>query len=311
MQFWQLCFFHQPIDWESHSSIIYYSFYKYGFYATNIFFMLSGMGIYFAFQKESLKTFYKRRLIRIIPYFYPIAIIGAILFYYLGKASKLDFITQLLMVEYWVTGSIRDWFISVALLFYIITPLIIPRLIKAPEKFLIISFLVCSIVVLFLYRDNFSLMVDHFPVYIMGIVIGQYIDKKKDIQLTTILLSTIIGIMLLAANFYFEQTEHIRMAYHTHYIPFTFLTLPFCLLFAKILSSFANYKYPILTFFGLHSLCLLIFHQRIMYVVDMLISNEWLALIITLSLTIIVSYTWQLLVSYILFKTWGYKLHNK
>ena len=184
----------------------------------SIFFIISGYLAFLSFEKNlstpspqklsSVFTWYKKKLLRLIPMYYLAIIISMITNNYStfwlgneGHVTVWNIISHVLFLHGLFphyTNSILsvEWYLGVLFLFYLLTPLLF-RLINSLEKSiiaLIISIMACPIVnslicsllpfendpvVYSTYKDMFSPL-RHFPVYIMGMCIF-FILKSKDI----------------------------------------------------------------------------------------------------------------------------------
>ena len=92
------------------------------------FIFLSGFGLYYAFQKnKNTKSFYKKRLIRIITPFVFITYWFFITAYACGEESLLQFIADLTTTRFWIYGEAHSWamwYVSATVLLYLLFPLI-------------------------------------------------------------------------------------------------------------------------------------------------------------------------------------------
>ncbi|MFR9166698.1 MAG: acyltransferase family protein [Dysgonomonas sp.] len=296
-----LMFFHIPEGW-----FIYYfpfnAIYKYAYIGSDIFFLVSGIGIYFAFHKENLKQFYYRRFLRIIPYYYPVYIVMSLILLYIGEIDTTKFILRIYLLDYWITGDIQGWYTSVALFFYLITPLLIPYIKKNVWKTVCITFILCYIIGLFLYHDNFFMLTCRMTQYVLGLAIGCLIASKKNLKLKYLIISSCVGVLIIVANWLFGRSEYEYLAYYTHYMPFFFLCLPTCLLITYTFSLLKNYSFPVLTFMGIHTLNIYIFHQPILHLFRLYFDNKYLIIIMSAIVTILCAYIWRKIVKQIIIR---------
>lgn len=97
--------------------------FSYGNVGVDMFLLLSGVGLFYSMEKsnKSLWYWYGKRFIRIfIPYW--IITIPYLLFKVCFMAYGMDdVVLNMLTLSYWLSGD-GDWYISLIILLYIITP---------------------------------------------------------------------------------------------------------------------------------------------------------------------------------------------
>jgi len=148
-----------------------------GFFGVDIFFVISGYLITTLILKEILKTnqfsfkrFYQRRIRRILPVLFFVAIITSIVsFFILLPLSLIDFGKSLLSIiffssniYFWITGGrygddsellrplLHTWSLSVEEQFYILFPIFLISIFKFfKKKFIIILFIIFSLSLIF------------------------------------------------------------------------------------------------------------------------------------------------------------------
>lgn len=116
----------------SYTGDIIYSPFSYGFIGVDMFLMLGGYGLCFSYTKHSLSTFYKRRLLRILPVYILYNVLFALTAWLLHDAplSVTDFIYNVTTTSFYGFGSwgignrCFDWFTAAILLLYVFFPVI-------------------------------------------------------------------------------------------------------------------------------------------------------------------------------------------
>lgn len=90
-----------------------------------IFVLLSGLGLYFSFRKNSvIKEFYTKRFVRILV---PYGIFGGIawiIITIIGGNNFWNYIYNLSLLSFWTNGNMMLWYIAFTLLVYLAFPLI-------------------------------------------------------------------------------------------------------------------------------------------------------------------------------------------
>ena len=153
-------------------------FIKFGHWGVDIFFFLSGIGIVFSLAKYDLKTFCKRRLLRLIPSCLLFGIVKSVWIFFI-QGKSITFFSFL---------SFDLWFIRALILFYIISPLLFLTLNKNTAYTSITSLIASAILAMLnfyiiksifsinnIYSLPFTLFVWplwRLPVYVTGMVIA-------------------------------------------------------------------------------------------------------------------------------------------
>ena len=173
----------------------------------DIFLILSGLGLYYSFSKDSnIKNFYKKRLLRILPATIIVAIFTTVLMEGSGFGYFLRRITLLTLF----TGEDVDfWYFSLIIILYLLYPLFHKVIKKFDSKgiiMLIVPILIINHCIrvfdITLYK-NIEIAITRIPVFIAGIYLGKKssegfkIDKKILIPIL-LLLSIMIGNLYLA-----------------------------------------------------------------------------------------------------------------
>lgn len=272
-----------------------------GYGGVDIFLMLSGLGLYFSYVKnENKKEFYYRRLIRILPTYIPLVLIFTII------SHKIDIKTIFLNIttlSFWMNNPNKfDWYIPSLMILYLITPVYLDYFEKYRSKatlLLIFLSIILSIILSTTKLNYLLIFTIRIPVFLLGIQIGYYIDIDKKIELKSILLYIIllvVGLIFLIFNIKFFDKYLFSLG--LWWYPFILITLPLCLLLSALF-DFINIKIKlmnkVLLFFGVYSLEIYIFHERILNIVNniKLNTNTIIIDIIAISITICMSILWK------------------
>ena len=162
--------FHTSID-VSNINII-RSLKDIGDVGVDIFLLLSGMGLYFSYTKNSDKIhFYKKRVLRILPTFIPVAVVWYCAFTLVFGGKIGDILLGVTTLSFWIKGSMTWWFISAILILYIFTPFYVDFFERNPRKITICAVLVLiavGLTIRFTLLDN---ILDYLLVFICRIPI--------------------------------------------------------------------------------------------------------------------------------------------
>lgn len=109
--------YHQPVDGVV-SGLYFYP----GFVGVDIFLFFSGYSLCYSYNKNSLRAFYKRRFVRVIPM---LMVLGFLVsFNYVGY-TFWDFICNMTSLYYYrLGGDVYEWYLAALLVFYIAFPLV-------------------------------------------------------------------------------------------------------------------------------------------------------------------------------------------
>lgn len=308
--------FHSRLPIEFHT--LYAFVFNNGFVGVEMFFLLSGFGIFFSINKStSIKEFYKKRVLRILPYYLPIVLLFSIIAMLAGFWSVADTINNLLMIGFWLNHGfwhIFDWYVPAIILLYIITPFFFSIYKKNKVTIMLvfcllpISLVVCNNWIVNLNLDYLYLFLCRAPLYFVGFGLADFLRKHKNYIFPTytvilFILILLVGISLLAYWYISSQNWSEYTVYGREMLTCLVLVFPGCMLLTYILSRLKNYKYPILTFFGTYTLSLYIFHERILIIakftiLDQVTDASYIITVklICLAITIVLAVMWQKLI---------------
>ena len=244
----------------------------------DIFFFLSSFGLYYAYQKgERGWSFIKKRLLRIIPIFVPIAIVRIIINHYDFTASFMLLSTYI----FWIGWDRSMWFISGIILLYLITPWYLNYLTKGNEKKKTFLWVGITLIISILLRNTWqSVFFARVPIYLLGFYAGKLsyeeviFDKRAMLYLC---LSFVVGVILYCLGFYLDVEDSVLWGWGLYWYPNLFLVWPLCLflssffdylvrkgmsLLGSVLKQFGSVS---LEFYLLHELCIRYFGNRIAF----------------------------------------------
>ena len=172
-----------------------------------IFFFLSGFGLYYSYTRRKPKycDFEKRRLIRILPlYFAAAGITYLISDIFIQEMTISKFFRDLLFISYITGDSTRYWYILAIIVYYLLFPLLF-RFIHKGEKGLlkVVMFSVfwwTAVGFGSLYSPivgQFRMSISRLPIFMFGIYCGKLSVEKKEIKTWIIAAVTVIGYLLI------------------------------------------------------------------------------------------------------------------
>lgn len=172
----------KPYNWEAFPSAL-YKICEQGSIGVDIFLFLSGMGLFYAMKKcDSVKAFYKRRILRIIPSYF---LIGGILYAVLVWRTSLtlsDYFLHMSTLYLWVEGISVTWYVSFILVLYLVYPLLY-RVLEGQETrvsakamlllTLLLAFLGCIFIFLSESYLTYEQVWARIPIFVLGAIWGR------------------------------------------------------------------------------------------------------------------------------------------
>lgn len=157
----------------------------------DMFLFLSGVGLFFSFTKDSnVLSFWKKRLMRVLPSAFLIATFYFSLRYVNGRSTSglLHYFSRLTFTYFFVKGERVFWFISLILALYIVFPIFF----KAIEKFRLwgmLGLVALTLAFTFFVRwtmpgfyGYWEIALCRIPAFIVGIWAGKFVMEKKEIS---------------------------------------------------------------------------------------------------------------------------------
>jgi peptidoglycan/LPS O-acetylase OafA/YrhL len=280
-----ICFFHAKVNFPD--SVLFYPLFflkEAGYGGVDIFLFLSGFGLMYGMQnkKYSLTTFYKKRVLRILPTYWLVFFIVIVAEIISGRSI---FPSRILLVfstaGFWINKHRFDWFIPSLLALYFLFPpfFSILRRSQDKKKFIVIICIIALSCCLFIMPTKANYLLIFFariPIFFIGAYIGHIsftsvsLISPKQLLFYMFCLFFGVGSCLYVINkFSVEQT----MPYGLRCYPFIICTLPICLFLSLAMekinnSSVCNIKHLIqwLFFFcGSYSLEIYLIHSKIFF----------------------------------------------
>lgn len=244
----------------------------YGNAGVDIFLFLSGIGLYFAFQKNvRLSTFYKKRIVRLlIPYLLICVPYYIWLEVYAGEGNLWLNITQL---SFPLSHMITTWYVPAMLLFYLLFPLVykVQNDAKVKNRNVWVLFLSLSYLMFLLllknacpaFYNNTEIALTRFVIFFVGCYCAKAVYEKKRLHIEEVAISAasiLLSVLLRETNGL--SAFWIRMSY----VP---LAIAICILLAFGMTFLKENSIllKILRFFGNRSLEI--------YLTHVLIINVW------------------------------------
>lgn len=213
----------------------FYGLRRLGNVGVDIFLFLSGVGLWYSWSKTpSLRHFYRRRLVRIIPTW----LVCATAFYlpdYLGarrySTSLLDLLGDITINwDFWLHDELTFWYVPAIMLLYLLAPWYM-RLIQRWSIYrwsvvLMISWCVMVQWVLPIHHavGHLEIFWSRVPIFFLGINCGEQIRTGRTLESEAMWLIVATFVMTGGTCLYLEQVRHGHFPLFVErmlYIPFT------------------------------------------------------------------------------------------
>lgn len=227
-------------------------FLAFGEGGVDIFFFLSGIGLYHSLSKDkNVIAFYKRRILRLAPAYIPFIIcwLGyklpeVILTYGWDLPGVIKMIWGNILMTEWINGGLSfNWYIQALFWFYLLTPLLFEIInfvrMSSIKKILFLLF-VCSWNILFINQHTL-IAVSRILVFILGMMVAssEIYEEKTYSFIAYVLFG--IGVLWFVFLHYYCEFDF-RWNSGLEWYPFSLITPGWCLILAKILNNVKKYK---------------------------------------------------------------------
>lgn len=257
---------HNFFDWPPSLSVL-HDFSAYGSLAVDIFLLLSGIGLYFAYEKRPpLLQYYRKRLSRVlVPYLLLTAPYWLWLDVCVGSGS---FWQDLFQVSFPLRREITTWYVPTITAFYLVYPFVEQYLScgcrwRRASSLCMAWVALCVAVSGTAVYDNCEIGLTRFVIFVVGCALGKAVREDRCLPRLTLPMS--IG--WLFVNWLLRRIFSLPLlCIRLSYVP---LALAVTLLLAWMLEKLQQYKVlrRLLQFFGQHSLELYLSH--------ILVRNVW------------------------------------
>lgn len=239
----------------------------------DMFFFLSGIGLWFSWLKTpSVAHFYKRRLLRI----YPAWLVMATLFYlpdYLDgrrfSSSLLDLIGDITINwDFWIHDELTFWYIPATLMLYLFAPYYMMLIRKHPVyRWLVVAMIVWCVVVQYITPvhqalGHIEIFWSRVPIFFIGINCGEWVRQKRTLEASSLWLILLLFVMTFASCVYLEQNLHGRFPLFLERMLYIPMTLSGILLLDGIFSYAGERLNRGLAFVGSLSLEIYLIHAQ-------------------------------------------------
>lgn len=271
----------------------------------DIFFFMTGLGAYYSLNKNpEVLPFYKRRFMRVYPYYLPAAIIYFIpLFVLYTNADTLFMRIQELLGSVFLVGWVSanldnqfNWYIHALMVFYLASPLLV-FLVKSFEgstkKLIMLLAFFCVTQICFI-GSGFLVAYSRTIAFVMGIIAADCAVRGKNFRLNVPIMLALWVVGNLIAYYAQAMPTELGMHYGILWYP-GLLVIPGMMLILSWIFEFCsrykalNWVSRLFSLLGEHSLEIYIFNILIYDVLARClveIENNWLWLALAIAIGI-------------------------
>jgi len=257
--------------WNGHLDILKKLFAE-GSMGVDFFLLLSGVGMYYSFAKrEDIGAFYKRRMLRVIPVYLPLAVIFLAILESKGEFDWFHYILRVTTASYWINGDDTYWYVAYILIFYLLYPLIYKYLLKGKINSVIpitLMFAVEVIILLFFnsYYVKMQLAFSRLPITVLACYLGKDAYEEKEAKVISIV--ALLGPFILLRGIRIAFVPEIYEAWVTFLVKTAniFFVIFFCYLYYEIGRAIFPPIKRMLQFFGKRSLEIYLIHVSLMLI---------------------------------------------
>ena len=272
----------------------------------DIFLVISGYGLYHSLQKGGILQFYKKRALRVLLPYLPVAIVWyAIIDFITNKNGIIKYIKDVTTMSYWLEGNISSWFVSAILLFYLLSPIIyklLPNKVIYGGVSILFIFIIAFLIDLCIWLVNdkyiyLSLSVQRFPAFFTGMLWGkhqQFAEKYKKNGWVLIGIVIFLGLGIMVSSLALIH----KIPYWIKYVGYLPISIVICMLpfekcnikFIRPVKKLGKYSFE----------CYLLFEKVLVVLSRIGISGQYVISIFGGTLTLFTAFLYKMILVFVL-----------
>ena len=279
----------------------------------DIFFFLSGMGLWFSWAKASplpppngggvkpfgsrAKGFLKRRLQRIYPTWLLIGG-GFYIWQYMtgGNYSNnlLDLVGDITINwDFWLHDELTFWYIPATLMLYLWAPFYMELIRRHPVyRWLPVAMVMWCVAVQWVTPvhqavGHIEIFWSRVPIFFIGINMGEAVRRKDRIDGSALWLLLVVAVMALSMCLWLEQVKHGKFPLFVERMVYIPLTVTGLLLLCRWLDHAPQWLLRSLSFLGALSLEIYLIHPKfVLFYLEKLHLGYWPTALLCLAITV-------------------------
>lgn len=238
----------------------------------DLFFLVSGLGMYFAWSKKpTLRQFYKNRFLRIVPTWFVVNLIVQFGNIAKGNVDWWKEIKYFTGLSFLIDCNFYFWYVPAILILYLLTPAIMKWYENNKKRAIFLCFIfllfALGICVLF-HRMNYLIFLFRIPIFILGIIFGDYAYQQKNFSKKVIVGSSGLFLIGVLGEYIIKHTLGVYkfVRYDFKYLLFFVVASSMCILLCYLFERY-QMKMNSLKFLGSISLEVYLLHEFLLRIV--------------------------------------------
>lgn len=266
----------------------------------DIFFFLSGIGLWYSWTKnQDWKRFYENRAIRIYPAWLIIA--G---YYYVSRFVQssapvttdrvIDLMGDVLINwDFWRRDELTFWYVPATMMMYVFAPMFMEAVRRHPVfRWLVVLPLMWCIIVQYVTPvhqavGHIEIFWSRIPVFMLGIVTAEAVRQKQVLDKETWWMVGAFFAISLGACVWLEQMKHGRFPLYTERMLYIVLAVTTILIMCEVFSRVPDKVRAVFRFVGGISLEIYLLHvQFVLIPLQKLHLGYWPTFLLTLAISV-------------------------
>lgn len=182
----------------------FYGIAMFGSSFVDAFLFLSGIGLFYSFSHNSdLKSFYKRRFLKLFISYFIVAIPTITFICIKAEQGFADFLLNITGISLFISGKTFAWYIITITTLYLLFPLFYKVIFQSKNELastFVISFLEIALALSLKlvtpdFFNNIDIAIERFPIFVLGIYCGKLCKTNKFIKNSRLILLIAVGVI--------------------------------------------------------------------------------------------------------------------
>lgn len=219
-----------------------------GFGGVDIFFLASGVGCFFSYERSrNAYDFLKRRCKRILPSYLIVAVVWQIYVFWKGEFSILGCLGTLFgLSNFIVAGGGINWYITAMWISYLLTPIFVDMVKNADsiKRDIANILFIVMLTIPFWHTSAMVISITRLPVFYIGMAMARDGKAEKTVSFKVIVCSMVFSIIGIIILFFFKAKfeDPILWNYGLYWYPFILITPGLCIGISIVVSWLEKFR---------------------------------------------------------------------